>query len=181
VMETQTTYAEVTRDYPKAVDAIMAKLRSGTSKEKSASPEDLEWSYSYGIAVQSQSFQDMLSNIGKPRAPKKVTPEEAVDAMGFVVSLRGKIRRWWAWEVVTGVPKVIRDYQIGLERKARTKQATFDALPDSEKQKQTDDVISKLFGMGGFAAFNIAPVPSVKQKLTITVQPKFKKKFDFDE
>jgi hypothetical protein len=180
-MEIKTTYQDAAKNYPKAVDAIVSKLRSGTSKEKSASPEDLEWSYSYGIAVQSQSFQDMLSNIGKPRAPKKATPEEAVDAMGFVVSLRGKIRRWWAWETVTGVPKVIRDYQIGLERKARTEQATFDALPDSEKQKQTDNAISKLFGMGGFAVFNIAPAPAVKQKSTITAQPKFKKKFDFED
>jgi hypothetical protein len=57
------SYEIAMQECPEQVEAIIKKLRKGTSKNKNAAPEELKYEYQVGVAMESYSFKEMIKGV----------------------------------------------------------------------------------------------------------------------
>lgn len=97
------TYEQAMQECPEQVNAIVAKLRSGTSKNKKAAPEELSYEYMVGVKIHSYSLNEILEGVIKHEIPYHDR---------LVVSLRGNIGRFYNSQSVEGVPPIVDAYFV---------------------------------------------------------------------
>ena len=76
-MKLEVSYEDVKDRYAEVIDEAMGKLRKGRSKDKNVPPEDMDWSFDWGVMIQGEgSFEAMLRKAAKQQA--QFSPDEIV-------------------------------------------------------------------------------------------------------
>jgi len=165
-MQTSLDYKSALARYPDHVASVMAKLRKGKSKHKSAKPEELKWFINWCVivqAIQGSSLADFLNSSGsRDRDSEPQSEAEFIErAKGRTkCSLFAKAKSGSSWfggsiydceATKPGIlPKEIED----LERKSYRKQKKDDerraAMSVEEKDEETNRLIGELRKSPGF-------------------------------
>lgn len=131
------TYEEALRDYPEAVDVIMAKLRVGRSKRRLAKAEDLYWEYTWCTQIEGpNNFESIFSN--SPIPPTKITNS---------FYLEGSIGRFHCSTDIDEPPAVSRylgKQNVIAEDKRCMDTIMTDSLTPSEKEDYEKHLLKEL-------------------------------------
>lgn len=157
-------FNEIEAAYPEAVAEAMAGLRKGKSKDRNVAPEDMEWSFGWGVMIEGDcSFGGLLARMqespeereAKWRAKLSRTVEERVaDEMRRIpgVSIEGRYKRAVASAMLPKgvVPDAIQDHlQAAHKAQYEDDQRVLVQTPE-EREQATQEALAALQGTPGF-------------------------------
>jgi hypothetical protein len=153
------TYAEALKRHPAEVKMICTRLARGKSKNKTAKPETLAWSYECAVRIEgSGTFADLLSGKMDADAARRdamsLDAKVADEVRRTHTSLQASIGRWADSQKVQNPPEVEANIRRRLETQAR-EQAEFDALPEEEQERQREELLGQLRGTPGFVELHL--------------------------
>lgn len=165
-MEIKLKYEEARAQHPDLVDVLVGKINASNSKDKNKPGKDYDWSYTYGVVVKGMSFGEMMSQVGR----KNIEPEEQKtnneiinnklsSVMGLSLTISaGRTKRYVA---LSDQPKLFIDkfsaiYAKDIEEQQKETDRISKLTPE-EKNRETQEHINELSGMGGFIGLNVGP------------------------
>ncbi len=164
-MEIKITYQELKDNHPDLVDTLVTKIRSTNSKEKDKPEKDYEWFYSYGVVVRGMSFGDMLNQLPEKKEENGIDESMAKKlkaVMGLsVVVAAGRTKRYVAlnYDDIDKMPKLFIEKFSEMHKKNieedKKEQERFNKLTPEEQNRETQETINELNGMGGFIGLNV--------------------------
>ena len=164
-MEIKITYQELKDNHPDLVDTLVTKIRSTNSKEKDKPEKDYEWFYSYGVVVRGMSFGDMLNQLPEKKEENGIDESMAKKlkaVMGLsVVVAAGRTKRYVAlnYDDIDKMPKLFIEKLSEMHKKNieedKKEQERFNKLTPEEQNRETQETINELNGMGGFIGLNV--------------------------
>ena len=156
-MNLKISYEEVQKRYPVLADEIMAKLRSGKSKNKNAKPEDLDWSFDWCQRISGGCrFEDMIADIMKPKPPRPSIQERMAEVIpNLFVHLAASTGRWWGRTEQIPVPEEVLDSYRKSFEKDDAEYLRFNAMPKKEQDREVNEAIAQLSKSPGFVAISI--------------------------
>ena len=162
-MDIKLTYEEVKSNHSDLIEVLVGKIRSSKEKSKNKSEKDYEWSYSYGVAVRGMSFGEMINDLqkGKKEEQEKSANETINEKLNAVIGLSltisaGRTKRYIA---LNDRPKLFVSkfsdiYMKGIEDMEKEKERISKLTPE-EKDREMQENINELSGMGGFIGMNV--------------------------
>lgn len=153
------TYEMVEKRHPQELKKLIKKLRASSSKQKDADPKLMEFEYSYamscGVSYNGKEFFDHIAAGTLPKVERPSTVEDKVKdwlerATG--VGLNAKIGRWSGHEFVPNPPELEEAFRRDAESEV-AKEARINAMSDTERQQETDEIVKELMTFGGFVGF----------------------------
>ena len=163
-MEIKLSYQEMKTNHPDLISVLVEKIRSSNSKDKNKSEKDYDFYYSYGVAIKGHSFGDMmieLREINKEKEPEKSFDKIMEEKLNSVIGLSltisaGRTKRYIA---LNDKPKLFVDkfselYLKSAEEEKREDERIAKLTPE-ERNRETQEIINELSGMGGFIGLNV--------------------------
>jgi hypothetical protein len=155
------TYEEARRRHPVEVDKIIAALRRGKSKHKTAALEDLTWSYGCCVVIENgcYTWDQIMSGeaaLDGARLDARSVDDKVADQVRRTrTNLEAQVGRWRGSEPVENPPEIEADARAYHE-KADRERAEFEALPEAEQQRQIDGLLGALRGKPGFVELRLS-------------------------
>lgn len=140
------TFESMSEQYPKEMERVMQKLRSGKSKHRLAEMKDLTWGFDYCIEIRggAMSFADILS--GKPKPQTESIPHYAVE---------GSIGKWRGAVSINSVPKEAVIANNKSEDDDQLEQIKHDSLSPQERSDEINRALKELSKYPGFVAIGV--------------------------
>lgn len=137
------TYDSMLAQFPKEMEQVLEKLRSGKSKHRLAEMKDLIWGFSCCVELRgaAMSFADVLS--GKPKPATESIYHYAVE---------GSIGKWRAAVSINSVPQEALEARNKAEDIEQLDKIKRDSLSPAERQDEIENALKELSKYPGFVA-----------------------------
>jgi hypothetical protein len=167
-MDIKINYEELRVNHPELIRTLVEKIRSANSKDKDRPESEFEWSYSYGVTVRGMSFGDMINQIRNrneepenEKSNQEIINEKLGSVFGLSLSVSsGRIKRYIALDDKNKpklfIQKFSEIYMKGVEDMQKENDRISKLTPE-ERERETQEHINELSGMGGFVGLNIGP------------------------
>lgn len=153
-------YEEALKRHPEEVKKIVAQLRKGKSKHRGEPPENLSWSYSIAVRIESActSGLDLLTGKMHEEAVKwdaLSLDEKVADTIRRTfTSLDASCGRWRGQELVPNPPEVQIQTRAGLLEQQHERERV-DALSPEESEKELQEILKELGKSPGFVVLEV--------------------------
>ena len=163
-MELHVTYNKVQKRHTQALKTIMQKLKSGKSKEKHSTPQDLKYAYSYAMSCgNSMNGNDFIQKVLTPMQngqqpsipPLPQTETEMINDWinrTCGMSLKASKGRWYTTVRIDDYmpPELIQHYEQQAKKEIAERNR-INNMSAQEKTRYTNSLLSKLRKSPGFA------------------------------
>lgn len=163
--------------HPEQYKQILAKLRSGKSKNKNATAKQLEWGYSWAELIETETFDQILAGAGRPKPIPSAAEQIKTRTDRSSVMLFARIGNWTGYgkePVFNGEDEAERKKKknkLPEEIQQIIKQSTKDeaadrkrrdAMTPAEKDAEVSEAIAELAKSEGFfmGSIPVMAVPS---------------------
>lgn len=165
------SYKTAKKRYPKEVDEVIKKVKSGKSKHRNSNPNLWAWGFSWCVMIEGgirgDDFAKMIAGekeFPKPEKDKPIEAEVKDYARRATVHLAAKIgKTQWGSPDPIEFPEEIAEMLRKDRKEQDAEKARFNALSPEEQNREMDELLRQASLSPGFVAIGMggpeAPLP----------------------